>query len=82
MPFTSPASVIATRPSGSSVSAEQPDGVMIMPSRVRGLTLPALPTIRPRRSDLAIDRRDVFACLGVRHIRNTPLPSACLSNSL
>ena len=30
-------------------AAEQPDGVMIMPSRVRWLTLPELATIRPRR---------------------------------
>ncbi len=59
-------------------SGEPPDGVMIMPSAARSLTLPELPTIRPRWPRTVIEPGGLVT----HHIRKTPLPSDCLSNSL
>ena len=114
LPFTSPASVIATSRTGfqrfSGASGGRDDHAV----RVRWLTLPELPAYQAAAANLTINRRNLPANFcqsrfvagassqvhrpafaGVtqqqyshihmverHHIRNTPLPSACLSNSL
>jgi len=49
LPRGLPSRVISTASVSVMVSAEQPDGVMTMPRRVRTLTLPEAPVFMPAR---------------------------------
>ena len=51
LPRFSPSSVMFARSKALTAPGEPPEGVMTMPSGVRALTFPELPTIRPRSAN-------------------------------